>query len=200
MTELLTAEFEDHTGVTRTLSREEILGYVGLLAGAGNETTTRLIGWMGTTAGREPRSAAEARRGPQPGPQRGRGAAAATKRRHRCSPATSRSDVEHYGRKIAEGNVMVLLTAAGNRDERHFPEPDRFDIHRDHRPPPVVRLRDPLLPRCRARTSRGPRRARRGAEPVPRMGRRLGPRRAGAHQHRARLGEASRPHALRSVP
>jgi cytochrome P450 len=29
---------------------------------------------------------------------------------------------------------MVLLTAAGNRDERHFPHPDRFDIKRaiDH--------------------------------------------------------------------
>ena len=32
-------------GTTRTLTREEILGYIGLLSGAGNETTTRLIGW-----------------------------------------------------------------------------------------------------------------------------------------------------------
>src|SRR5437660_161486 len=54
MTELLNAEFEDHTGVTRTLSREEILGYVGLLAGAGNETTTRLIGWMGKLLAENP--------------------------------------------------------------------------------------------------------------------------------------------------
>ena len=47
MTELLTAEFEDETGSRRTLTRDEILNYVGLLNAAGNETTTRLIGWTG---------------------------------------------------------------------------------------------------------------------------------------------------------
>ena len=44
MTQLVQAEFEDHTGVTRRLTREEVLGYVNLLSGAGNETTTKLIG------------------------------------------------------------------------------------------------------------------------------------------------------------
>ena len=39
-------------------------------------------------------------------------------------------DVEYYGEKIPEGSVMVLLTAAANRDEREFPDPDRFDIRR----------------------------------------------------------------------
>ena len=38
---------------------------------------------------------------------------------------------EHYGRTIAEGSVMVLLNGSGNRDERRFPDADRFDIHRD---------------------------------------------------------------------
>ena len=50
------------------------------------------------------------------------------------SPVQARyisQDVEHYGQKIEAGNVMVLLTAAGNHDERHFPDPDRFDIHRE---------------------------------------------------------------------
>jgi cytochrome P450 len=53
------------------------------------------------------------------------------------SPVQARyitQDVEHHGQTVAAGNVMVLLTAAGNRDERHFPDPDRFDITRviDH--------------------------------------------------------------------
>lgn len=48
MTELLTAEFEDEYGVTRTLTRYEVLTYVTVVAGAGNETTGRLIGWMGS--------------------------------------------------------------------------------------------------------------------------------------------------------
>ena len=47
MTELLQAEFEDETGTVRRLTRQEVLGYVSLLAAAGNETTTRLIGWTG---------------------------------------------------------------------------------------------------------------------------------------------------------
>ena len=59
MTELLNAEFEDETGTTRTLTHEEVLGYVGLLAGAGNETTTRLIGFTGEVLGRHPDQRAE---------------------------------------------------------------------------------------------------------------------------------------------
>src|SRR5262249_52874969 len=47
MTELLRAEFEDETGTKRRLTRAEVLTYVSVLAGAGNETTTRLIGWAG---------------------------------------------------------------------------------------------------------------------------------------------------------
>ena len=54
MTDLLRAEFEDHTGEHRRLTREEILGYVGLIAAAGNETTTRLIGWSGTVLAENP--------------------------------------------------------------------------------------------------------------------------------------------------
>src|SRR6185436_15604413 len=38
---------EDETGTTRRLTRAEILTYVSVVAGAGNETTTRLIGWAG---------------------------------------------------------------------------------------------------------------------------------------------------------
>jgi cytochrome P450 len=43
-------------------------------------------------------------------------------------------DVEHYGEVVPQGSVMLLLTSSGNRDDRKFPDPDRFDIHRriDH--------------------------------------------------------------------
>ena len=54
MTELLNAEFEDVDGTVRTLTRVEILNYIGLLAGAGNETTTRLIGWTGKVLAEHP--------------------------------------------------------------------------------------------------------------------------------------------------
>ena len=54
MTELLNAEFTDVDGTVRTLTRDEILGYIGLLSGAGNETTTRLIGWAGKLLAEHP--------------------------------------------------------------------------------------------------------------------------------------------------
>jgi len=59
MTELINAEFEDENGVTRTLTRDEVLMYVTVLAGAGNETTGRLIGWMASTLARHPEQRAE---------------------------------------------------------------------------------------------------------------------------------------------
>src|SRR6476619_4961072 len=46
MTTLLNAEFEDEHGETRRLTRQEVLTYTSVLAGAGNETTGRLIGWL----------------------------------------------------------------------------------------------------------------------------------------------------------
>ncbi len=133
MTELIHAEFEDHTGVRRTLTREEILGYIGLLAGAGNETTTRLIGWTGKTLAEHP----DQRRRLVEDRSLVPNAIEELLRYEAPSPVQARyiaTDVEHYGTRVPEGNVMVLLTAAGNRDERHFPDPDRFDIERtiDH--------------------------------------------------------------------
>jgi cytochrome P450 len=130
MTELLNAEFEDEHGVTRTLTHAEILGYVGLLAGAGNETTTRLIGFTGEVLGRHPDQRAElvADRSLIPN------AVEELLRFESPSPVQSRyvtRDVELYGRGVPEGSVMVMLNGSANRDERHFPEGDRFDIHRD---------------------------------------------------------------------
>jgi cytochrome P450 len=59
VTELLHAEFEDEHGVTRTLSRDEVLTYVTIVAGAGNETTGRLIGWIGSVLALHPRQRQE---------------------------------------------------------------------------------------------------------------------------------------------
>ena len=40
-------------------------------------------------------------------------------------------DVEHYGETVPEGSVMMFLVGAANRDDRRFPDGDRFDIHRE---------------------------------------------------------------------
>jgi cytochrome P450 len=129
MTELLNAEFEDETGTLRKLTRTEVLNYVGLLAAAGNETTTRLIGWTGKVLAEHPDQRAELAADPSLIPN----AIEELLRYEAPSPVQARyitRDVEHYGTTVPQGNVMLLLTASANRDDRVFPGADRFDIHR----------------------------------------------------------------------
>src|SRR5690349_9246412 len=54
ITELLHVEFSDEHGVTRRLTRDELLTYVNMVAGAGGETTTRLIGWAAKVLAEHP--------------------------------------------------------------------------------------------------------------------------------------------------
>jgi cytochrome P450 len=129
MTELLTSEFTDRDGTVRTLTREEILGYIGLLSGAGNETTTRLIGWAGKLLAEHPDQRKDMAEHPELIPN----AIEEILRYEPPSPVQARyvtKDVEHHGQSVPAGSVMVLLNASANRDERRFSGPDRLDIHR----------------------------------------------------------------------
>ena len=133
MTQLINTEFEDQHGRPRTLNRIEVLIYVMLLAGAGNETTTRLIGWTGKLLSEHPDQRRELAADRSLVPQ----AIEEILRYEAPSPVQARTvnaDVEYYGQTVREGSVMVLLNGSGNRDDRHFPDGDRFDIHRtiDH--------------------------------------------------------------------
>ncbi|MDE3087222.1 MAG: cytochrome P450 [Acidobacteriota bacterium] len=130
MTELLHAEFEDETGAVRRLSRDEVLTYVSVIAGAGNETTTRLIGWTGKLLADHPdqrralvgdrslvpNAIEEILRYEPPGPHVGRYVA---------------QDVEFHGTTVPAGSAILLLVGAANRDERRYPDGDRFDIGRE---------------------------------------------------------------------
>jgi cytochrome P450 len=129
MTELLNAEYDDVDGKTRTLTRTEILNYIGLLAGAGNETTTRLIGWTGKVLAENPDQRRELVDDPSLIPN----AIEELLRYEAPSPVQSRyvtREVEHHGETVKAGSIMVILNGSANRDERTFPDPDRFDIHR----------------------------------------------------------------------
>ena len=132
-TKLLTTEFEDETGVTRCLSRTEVLLYINVLAGAGNETTRRLIGWTGQLLGDHPDQRRELAADRSLAPN----AIEEILRYESPSPVQARlvtKDVEHYGQTVPEESIMLLLNGSANRDERHFEDADRFDIHRriDH--------------------------------------------------------------------
>jgi cytochrome P450 len=129
MTELLTTEFDDVDGKRRRLTRAEVLGYVNLLAAAGNETTTRLIGWAGKVLAEHPDQRRELAKNPGLIP----GAIEELLRYESPSPVQARyvtENVEHHGQPVKAGSVVLLLTGSANRDERRFPDGDRFDIHR----------------------------------------------------------------------
>ncbi|WUC03448.1 cytochrome P450 [Nocardia sp. NBC_00565] len=133
MTELLNVQFEDETGTVRRLTRDELLIYVNVVAGAGNETTTRLIGWAGKVLAEHPDQRRELVENPQLIPN----AVEELLRFEPPAPHVARyvtRDVELHGRTVPEGSVMMMLIGAANRDHRQFaPDGDVFDIHRDTR-------------------------------------------------------------------
>jgi len=133
MTQLLQAEFEDETGTTRRLTRDEVLTYVNVVAGAGNETTTRLIGWAGKVLAEHPDQRRQLVEDPSLIPN----AIEELLRFEPPAPHVARyvdRDVELHGETVTAGNVMLLLVGAANRDDRRYPEGDTFDIHRDPGP------------------------------------------------------------------
>jgi cytochrome P450 len=129
MTALLNAEFEDDTGTVRTLSRDEVLTYTQVIAGAGNETTGRLIGWLGKLLGDHPdqRRALVEDRSLIPN------AIEETLRFQPTGLHLARyvaRDVEYHGTTVPTGSAILLLVGSANRDERRHADPDRYDVRR----------------------------------------------------------------------
>ena len=131
MTELLNVEFVDETDTVRKLTRNELLTYLEVLAGAGNETTTRLIGWTAKVLADHPDQRAELVADPSlipnaieeilryesPAPHVGR--------------CVAKQDLVVHGTEVPAGSVMLFLLGSANRDDRRFPNGDSFDIHRN---------------------------------------------------------------------
>jgi cytochrome P450 len=134
MTDLLTVEFVDETGTTRRLTREEILVYLNVVAGAGNETTTRLIGWAGKVLAEHPDQRRDLVDNPGLIPQ----AIEELLRFEPPAPHMARyvtRDFTAYDQTVPEGSVMLMLVGAACRDERQFgPDAGEFNIHRTARP------------------------------------------------------------------
>ncbi|HEY8523597.1 MAG TPA: cytochrome P450 [Acidimicrobiales bacterium] len=130
MTALLNVEFEDETGTVRRLTREEILTFVNVLASAGNETTNRLIGWMGKVLADHPDQRRDLVEDRSLVPN-------AVEEVLRFEPPSINGcryvtrDIELYGQVVPAGSAMMLLRGAANRDHRAFPpDGDVFDIRR----------------------------------------------------------------------
>ncbi|HEX4391914.1 MAG TPA: cytochrome P450 [Mycobacterium sp.] len=131
MTDLLNVEFTDEMGITRRLTREELLTYISVVSGAGNETTTRLIGWAGKVLAEHP----DQRRDLAANPALIPAAIEELLRFEPPAPHVARyvtRDITYYGQTVPEGSAMMMLIGSANRDHRQFPpDGDVFDIHRE---------------------------------------------------------------------
>jgi cytochrome P450 len=133
MTELISTEFKDDKGVMRKLTREEVVSMTAMIAGAGNETTNRLIGWTGKVLGEHPEQRREIAKNLALVPQ----AIEEILRFEPPGPQIARyvnRDIEVHGRKVPAGSAMLFIIAAANRDERRYDDAERFNIHRHMRP------------------------------------------------------------------
>jgi cytochrome P450 len=131
MTALLNVEFEDENAVTRKLTRKEVLHYTQVVAGAGNETTGRLIGWLAKVLAEHP----DQRREVFEDRSLLMRAVDETLRFEPTGPHVARytiRDYERYDTTVPAGSAMLLLFGAANRDPRRYTDPDTFNIHRDN--------------------------------------------------------------------
>jgi cytochrome P450 len=130
MSDLLFVEFEDEHGTIRKLTRDEVLMYVSVISGAGNETTNRLIGWMGKVLAEHPDQRRELVEDRSLVPN-------AIEELLRFEPPTPHvaryvaQDVKLCDQTVPADSAIICLTGSANRDSDKYQNPDRFDIHRD---------------------------------------------------------------------
>jgi cytochrome P450 len=130
LTDLVEAEITDDDGVTRRLTMIEASNFGNLLISAGTETVARLLGWGGVLLAQHPDQRAELAADPSLLPN----TVEELLRYEAPSPVQGRwitEDIELHGETLAAGSKVLLLTGSAGRDEREYPEADRFDIHRD---------------------------------------------------------------------
>ncbi len=112
------------------LTDAEIMGFLFLMIIAGSETTTKLIGnalyWLWRHPDERARLAAD--------PTLVANWVEETVRYDNSTQALARvvaRDVTLHGTTLREGDMAVLLVGSANRDERVFPDADRYDLLRD---------------------------------------------------------------------
>jgi cytochrome P450 len=146
------------------LTDEEVVNFSTVLLIAGHITTTALLGNTVLCLDAHPEVAAEL--------HADRSLVEATLEevlRYRSSFTqvirVTMAETELGGQTIPADALVTPWLLSANRDEREFPDPDRFDIHRSP-PPPGLRLRHPLLHRPATGPGGGQGRGRCVARPI----------------------------------
>jgi cytochrome P450 len=133
LTDLTVAEITDDTGTVRKLTAVESATFANLIISAGTETVARLLGNAAVVLAANPEQRAELAADAALIPN----AVEELLRFEAPSPVQGRwttRAVELHGEVVPVNSKVLLLTGAAGRDERKYPDPDRFDIHRaiDH--------------------------------------------------------------------
>ena len=133
LTALNQAEITDEEGTTRRLTRDEAAGFGMLLYTAGTETVARLLGNAAIELAANPDQRADLVANPDVIPN----AVEELLRYEAPSPVQGRmltKDVELHGVTVPKDGKVLLLTGSAGRDERAFPDAERFDVRRDLQP------------------------------------------------------------------
>jgi cytochrome P450 len=132
-TDLVNMELTEEDGEVRRLTLEQAVNFAALIGSAGTETVARMLGWAALALGDNPDQRAELVADSSLIPN----CIEEVLRYEAPSPVQSRwciDEVEVHGGKIPARSKVVLITGSAGRDERAYPDADRFDIHRkfDH--------------------------------------------------------------------
>jgi cytochrome P450 len=111
------------------MERSELLIYLEVIAGAGNETTNRLIGWTTKVLAEHPDQRRELAADPSLIPNAIEEVLRFEPPAHHAARVVSK-DVEVHGRTLTEGDIVIMLFGSANRDDRKHADGDSFDIHR----------------------------------------------------------------------
>lgn len=129
VSDLLASEMTLDDGTTRKLDFDEVMAFFTLLQVAGSETTARLLGWSAVLLARHPDQRAKLVDDRELIPN----AVEELLRYEAPSPIQARfvtRDVEWHGQTVPERSKIALLTGSAGRDERQYPDADRFDVER----------------------------------------------------------------------
>ncbi len=122
----------DDDGVERQLTDRELADFTNLLFSAGTETVMRLLGNAAVLLAGHPDQRADLVANPDGIPN----AVEELLRYEAPSPVQGRfttRDIELHGTVVPAGSKVLLITGSAGRDEREYPDADRFDVRRQFR-------------------------------------------------------------------
>ena len=130
-TDLVNGEIVEEDGEPRRLTLEQAVNFAALIGSAGTETVARMLGWAALTLDNNPEQRAELAADSSAHSQLRGGAAALRGAVTGAEPLVHRRRRRARRQTLPARSKVVMITGSAGRDERAYPDADRFDIHRN---------------------------------------------------------------------